>query len=52
MKDENMNPDARGRRMLLVIPKYLDYKDIEEPNGFEEMQLNQLLLDKVTWLSH
>ena len=43
-KDKNMKPDESGREMLLYIRKDLDYKEIAEPNGFEEMQLYELLV--------
>ena len=45
MKDKNMKPDESGREMLLYIRKDLDNEDIAEPNGFEETQLYELLLD-------
>ena len=46
MTDKNMNPDEKGRGILLYIRKDLDYKKIDKPNSFEEMQLYELLLDR------
>ena len=45
MKDKNMKPDESGREMLLYIRKDLDNEEIAEPNGFDETQLYELLLD-------
>ena len=46
-----MNPDESLRRGLLFIRDDLDYEEVEETNEFEEMQLYELLLDGLTWLS-
>ena len=49
-KNKNMKPDGRRRGMLLCIHKDLDWKEIEEPNGFEKMQLYELVVDGETGL--
>ena len=45
VKNKILNPDENGSEMLLYIRKHHDYKEIDEHNGFEEMQLYELLLD-------
>ena len=46
MKDKNMSPDKRGPEMLPYNCKHLDSFENGEHNGVEEMQLDELLLDR------
>ena len=41
-----MNPNEKGRGILFYILKNIDYKEINEESGFEELQVYNLLLTK------
>ena len=41
-----MNPNEKGRGILFYIRKDIDYKEINEECGFEELQVYNLLLTK------
>ena len=44
LKHKNMNPDEKGRGMLLYIRKDIEYKEIDDDSGFEELQVFNLIL--------
>ena len=46
LKQKNMNPNEKGRGMLFYIRKDIDYKEINDESGFEELQVYNLLLTK------
>ena len=46
LKQKNLNPNEKGRGMLFYIRKDIDYKEINDESGFEELQVYTLLLTK------
>ena len=46
LKQKKMNPNEKGRGMLFYIRKDIDYKEINDDIGSEELQVYNLLLTK------
>ena len=46
LKQKNINPNEKGRGMLFYIRKDIDYKEMNDDSGFEELQVYNLLLTK------
>ena len=46
LKQKNLNPNENGRGMLFYIRKDIDYKEINDESGFEELQVYNLLLTR------
>ena len=44
LKHKNMNPNEKGRGMLLYIRKDIEYKELDDDSGFEELQVFNLIL--------